>query len=181
MITDSLVVLGTDNLITAVFRDPRSAEVVYHSLIKDGYNKEDINLIMSNETRDKYFSDIKNISQENLGNKSLEGLGIGAATGVTIGAIAAAIAAVGSSIVFPGLGLVVSGPLAASLAGAGAGATAGGLIGGLIGLGIPDEKAKILEDEITNGAVVIGVETKDEKERDILLQRWSISNLDNLG
>lgn len=180
MITDNLVVLGADNLVTAVFRDPRSAEVAYHNLIKEGYGKEDINLIMSDETRDKNFFDTKNISQEDMGNKSLEGIGIGAAAGGTIGAIASAIAALGTSLIFPGLGLVVSGALAAGLAGAGAGATAGGLIGGLIGWGIPDEKAKILADEISKGAVVIGVETKDESERDLLMQKWSNTDLNTL-
>lgn len=176
MTTKNLVILGADNLVTVVFKDPRNAEASYNNLIKGGYNKEDINLIMSDETRDKYFFNAENISQEDIGNKSLEGMGIGAAAGGTIGAIASAIAALGSSLIFPGLNLVVSGALVAGLAGAGAGATAGGLIGGLIGLGIPDEKAKILADEITKGGVVMGIEAKDESDRDLLMQRLSTSN-----
>lgn len=48
-------------------------------------------------------------------------MGIGSAIGGTIGAVAAAVAAAGTSLVFPGLGIVVAGPLAASLAGGGAG------------------------------------------------------------
>ncbi|WP_032112588.1 hypothetical protein [Candidatus Paracaedibacter symbiosus] len=181
MTTDNLVVLGADNLVTVVFRDPRSAEVAYLNLIKEGYNKEDINLIMSDETRDKYFSNNKIVSQEDIGNKSLEGMGIGAAAGGAIGAIASAIAALGTSLVLPGLNLIVSGALAAGLAGAGAGATAGGLMGGLIGWGIPDEKAKILADEIEKGGVVISVETEDENDRDSLIQRLSMTDINKIS
>ncbi len=61
-----------------------------------------------------------------LGNKAAEGAGVGGAIGGTVGAIAAAIAAIGTSLVLPGLGLVIAGPIAAALAGAGAGAGAAG-------------------------------------------------------
>ena len=44
-----------------------------------------------------------------------DGLGIGSAIGGTVGAVLAAIAAVGTSIVIPGLGLFVAGPIAAAL------------------------------------------------------------------
>ena len=57
----------------------------------------------------------------------------------------AAIAAIGTSLVIPGLGLVVAGPLAAALAGAGAGGTAGGLIGALVGHGMPEDRTKKYE------------------------------------
>ena len=41
----------------------------------------------------------------------------------------AAVAAAGTSLAIPGLGVVIAGPLAAALAGAGAGAATGGLLG----------------------------------------------------
>ena len=52
---------------------------------------------------------------------------------------ACAVAAVGTTLLIPGLGIVVAGPLAAVIAGAGAGAATGGLIRALVGWNIPEE------------------------------------------
>ena len=59
----------------------------------------------------------------------------------------------GTSLVIPGLGLIIAGPLAAGLAGAGAGGITGGLIGALVGSGIPEDRAKIYEDGKLNGTM----------------------------
>ena len=95
------------------------------------------------------------------------GLGIGSAIGGTVGAVLAAIAAVGTSIAIPGLGLFVAGPIAAALAGAGAGGATGGLIGLLVGTGIPEHRAKVYDTGVRGGGILLGVEAKssDEVER----------------
>jgi len=80
----------------------------------------------------------------------------------------AAIVAVGSTIVLPGLNLVIAGPIAAALAGAGAGAATGGVIGALIGAGIPEYRAKVYEAGILGGGLLLGVETKSDEEADQL-------------
>ena len=79
----------------------------------------------------------------------------------------AAIAAVGTSIAIPGLGLFVAGPIAAALAGAGAGGATGGLIGLLVGTGIPEHRAKVYDTGVRGGGILLGVEAKssDEVER----------------
>jgi hypothetical protein len=117
-------------LITKLFRDRESAESAYHELRSRGYDIHDINLLMLDETRKKHFVDDERETE--LGNKALEDAGKGAAIGGTVGATLAAIAAIGTSIALPGLGLIVAGPLAAALAGAGAGGATGGIIGALI-------------------------------------------------
>ncbi|MDX5345770.1 MAG: hypothetical protein LPJ89_01900, partial [Hymenobacteraceae bacterium] len=73
----------------------------------------------------------------------------------TLGAIIGAVAAIGTSVAIPGLGLVVAGPLAAGLAGAGAGGLTGGLLGALVGAGIPEERAKVYETGIKEGNIVL--------------------------
>ena len=82
--------------------------------------------------------------------------------GSTVGAIAAAIAAVGTSLVLPGLGLVIAGPLAAAIAGAG-GVTAG-LVGALIGWGIPEDRLKDYEQGINDGGILIGVKARSDND-----------------
>src|ERR671939_1082281 len=85
-----------------------------------------------------------------------------------VDAVLAAIAAVGTNIVLPGIGLVVAGPLAAALAGAGAGGAAGGLVGALIGAGIPEHRAKVYDASLRAGGILIGVESKTDEEADKL-------------
>ena len=166
--------LNNRNLLTSLFQTPEKAEYAYKDLLKRGYDKEDIDLMMSDKTHQKYFSD-ENFSENGPGNKALEGTAIGGSIGGTVGAIAAAIAAIGTTLVIPGLGFAVAGPLAASFAGAGAGATAGGLIGTLIGVGIPDEQAKEYEAGIKDGGVVISVNTKSTEDYKILENQWKLS------
>ncbi|WP_010304036.1 hypothetical protein [Candidatus Odyssella thessalonicensis] len=166
---ENIIILEDNDIITAIFKAPIEAENVYRRLLDIGYDKEKINLIMSEAVHGKYFSNSSEESSYNMGSKSMEGLGIGAVAGGAIGGIAAALAAIGTTLVFPALGLTISGPLAAGLAGAGAGSTTGGLIGALVGWGFPNEKAKILEEEINNGGVGIVIRVDKTITRDMLL------------
>lgn len=170
---ESLVILGSDNLIVGLFKNPQHAEHVYTDLLAQGYNKDEINLILSEDTRKLYFYDQDDVMTTNLGNRALEGMGVGGVLGGTVGGIAAAIAALGTSLVIPALGFVVAGSVAAAFAGIGAGAAAGALIGAFVGWGIPDDKARLLEDEIKKGGVVIAVQARSEGERDLLDYQWS--------
>jgi len=158
-------------MLTGLFKDRDSAERAYNSLSERGYDKKDVNLVMSDETRKQHFSGDSSAETE-LGSKAAEGAGIGGAIGGTIGAIAAAIAAVGTSIVVPGLGLVVAGPLAAALAGAGAGGVTGGLLGALIGWGIPEERVAHYENGIKNGGILMGVKPRSTDDAQYLEEQW---------
>ncbi len=158
------------DLLTGAFRDRRSAEKAYNSMHDRGYDPDEVNLVMSKETHDKYFSDDK--EETELGNKAAAGTGAGSAIGGTVGAIAGIVAAVGTSIVIPGLGLVVAGPIAAGLAGAGAGGITGGIIGALVGWGIPKERAKLYESSIEDGHIVMGVKPKNDEDAEYIERKW---------
>ncbi len=159
------------SLLTALFKNPQNAENIYNDLLRRGYKKEDITLMMSDDVQKKYFSNDA-ISESSMGSKALEGMGVGGAVGGTVGAIAAALAAVGTSLVIPGLGIVIAGSLAASLAGAGAGAAAGGLLGALVGAGIPEADVKNYEKGIKEGGVVIGVTPLTSADYSSLKEEW---------
>jgi len=153
------------NMMTAMFRDRDSAERAYEELRARGYDKDDINVVMSDEGRKRHFShDVNSKGDTELGNKSLEGAGAGSAIGGTLGAIVGAVAAIGTSVAIPGLGLVVAGPLAAGLAGAGAGGLTGGLIGALVGAGIPEERAKVYEEGVKEGNIVLGFRPRTSED-----------------
>ena len=165
---------GRRSMLTGMFRDRDSAERAYHELRERGYSDSDINVMMSDDTRKRYFTDEDR--DTDLGNKAAEGAGKGSAIGGTIGAIAGVIAAIGTSVVIPGLGLIIAGPLAAGLAGAGAGGLTGGIIGALIGAGIPEERAKRYETGIKEGHVVMGVTPRTDDDADYLERRWKEHN-----
>ena len=156
-------------MLTGMFRDRESTEKAYDSLRNRGYSDEEINVMMSDETRDKYYTDGPDT---NLGNKALEGTGAGAAIGGTLGAIIGGIAAIGTNVLLPGLGLVVAGPLAAALVGAGAGGFTGGLVGALIGWGIPEDRATLYESGIKEGGTVLGVTPRNTEDADYFESEW---------
>jgi len=161
-------------LMTGLFPNRDSAERGYSALTGRGYSTADVNLAMSDNTRKKHFAAAG--TETELGNKAAEGAGVGGAIGGTIGAIAATVAAVGTSLVLPGLGLVVAGPLAAAIAGAGAGAATGGIVGALIGWRIPEERVKKYEEGIKNGGILMGVHPRNDEDAKYFEHSWTTNS-----
>ena len=159
-------------MVTGLFPDRTSAEAAYSAAEARGYTANDMNLVMSDDTRKTHFSGTTAGKETELGNKAAEGAGIGGAIGGTVGAIAAAIAAVGTSIALPGLGLVIAGPIAAAIAGAGAGAASGGLIGALVGWNMPEERVKEYEEGVKKGGILMGLRTKNDSDAEHLESAW---------
>ena len=155
-------------MMTGLFRDRESTEGAYQSLRERGYSDDEINVMMSDDTRKKYYGD----GDSEVGNNALEGAGVGAIAGGTLGAILGGVATVTSNLIFPGLGLVLAGPIAAALAGAGAGAITGGVGGALIGWGIPEETAKHYENGIREGGTVVGVTPRSSDDADYFENEW---------
>lgn len=151
--------MNNKNYTSELFTSKESAEKAYQRALEKGYHDKDINVLMSEDSRKKYYN--SPLVEKVPGNDSLEGAGVGGAIGAAVGGGLAALAAMGTNLLLPGLGLVIAGPLAAGLAGAGAGAISGGLIGALVGWGIPQDKAKIYENGIKSGGIVLAVDEKD--------------------
>ncbi|MBS1797687.1 MAG: hypothetical protein JSS81_27945 [Acidobacteria bacterium] len=156
-------------MLTGLFNDRESAENAYRSVRSRGYADNDVNLLMSDKTRDSWFS---NDADSELGSKALEGTGVGSAIGGTLGAIIGGIAAIGTNVFLPGVGLIVAGPLVAALAGAGAGGLTGGLVGALIGSGIPEDRARLYDEGVRNGGVVMGVNPRSDEDAEYFRNEW---------
>ena len=161
----------TKPVLTGLFRDRDSAERAYQSISDRGYTRDDVNVVMSDDTRKRHFTGTASRETE-FGNKAAEGAGIGGAIGGSLGAIAAAIAAVGTTIALPGLGLVIAGPLAAAIAGAGAGAATGGIVGALIGWGIPEERIKEYDQGIRDGGILMAVRPRNDEDASFFENSW---------
>ena len=86
--------MATDRLMTGMFRDRDSAERGYACLKSRGYTDKDVSLLMSNDTRNRYFPQDSETKTE-LGTKATEGAGIGAVAGGGLGALLLGLAAAG--------------------------------------------------------------------------------------
>ena len=89
-------------MVTAVFRDRFKAHSAYDWLLDQGHMPKEINLLMAESTKRKYYSDE---ARAETSSHAMEGMAAGGAVGTAVGATAAAIAAIGTSLVVPGMGL----------------------------------------------------------------------------
>lgn len=163
--------LPADKSVVAVFAEIDSAERAY-TLLKDmGYPEDQINVLMSDETRTMFFN-APHMEVEVVGASATEkpvvATAVGTGTGVLLGAALGAAA----TLAFPGLGLVIAGPLSAALIGAGFGGMTGGLMGSLIGLGMSETDAKTYEEKIKEGKIIIGVNPRSEEEEQKIVELW---------
>jgi hypothetical protein len=159
--------MARDKMVTAVFLDRLDAEQALDFLHAKGYDRNSINVLMSDKTA-PLGSNPQDHPPHDANSAVAEGMSIGGVLGTAIGATVAAVAAIGTSIVIPGLGLLVAGPIAAALAGGGAGAVTGGVLGALIGAGIPEANAEAYQVALRIGGVVVGVVPRtDDDAREI--------------
>ncbi len=168
--TDAAAASGNSKMVTGLFKDSESVERAYEVISQRDYGTGDINVVMSDDTRRRYFSDDRQINTE-LGRKVAEGGELGGPTGGRIGMIIPAIIAVGV-VALPGLGLILAGPVAAALAAAGAAGLAVGLIGALSDWGIPEERAKQYETGIHDGGILLGVTPRSDEDARHFKQQW---------
>jgi hypothetical protein len=153
-----------NNLITGSFSDPLSADRAVQKLQQLGYPQNDITVMMTDETRSRYF-------EKDHGAMVAEGAGAGAGIGGVLGAIVAGVVATGSIVAVAATGgtatPLLAGPLAAALAGAGAGGIGGGMIGALVGLGFPKERADQFRNDLDRGRIIVGVDVRGGNDNQV--------------
>ena len=145
-------------LVTATFKTREAAEHSLRQLEAIGVTDEQTALIVTDETRGQSF-------QIKEGTKMDEGAAGGATAGGIIGALMGALGTA-TAIAIPGLNIVVAGAAISALAGFGAGAATGGVIGALVGAGIPEHEAKLYENSLKEGSILLAIEAKDGDQKD---------------
>jgi hypothetical protein len=167
-------------MVTAIFRNRNDSEQAFDYLYHLGYTDREINVLMSDRTRSTFFPERNEEGRHKAGTRAEEGMGVGGAIGTAVGATLAAVAAIGTSIAIPGLGLIIAGPLAAAFAGAGAGAVTGGILGALVGAGFTQQNAAAYEEALRNGGVVLGVVPRNRDHANAIEQRFQELNGENV-
>ena len=163
-------------VVSGIFNSQQGLQQLFDSLDRLSIIPEDISVMMSEQTRGHYSSAWDNISGVSRPASSFaeteefpspggeafrqvtkmpEGTATGGLAGGIVGAIIGGLTLVGS-VLLPGVGLLVAGPLVGALAGGAIGTAAGGFVGALVGLGIPENEAKYYQDSIqTRGNVLV--------------------------
>ena len=141
------------NTTIGVFTTHVTAEKGIQELRNSGINESDLSYLYKDNEGD--------LKDGQTGDKVASASTVGATTGIVVGGIAGLIIANG---ILPGLGtLVVGGSLAqalgvagaTALAGAGTGAIAGGVVGALTHLGVKSDHARLYEEQVQNGGVLV--------------------------
>lgn len=162
MLTDSKTV-------TALFKTEEEAARAADALVQDGFTREQIGIIAGYELSqpEQHIT-----SPEDSERKVVNALGKGIAYGGGLGAIAGGL----SALLIPGVGpFVVGGALATTFLGAGLGAATGGVMAGLMKAGVDESDARLYEDALRHGGVVLTVHT------DAAHARQAVTILDGLG
>ena len=175
--TDPVLSIGRPGLITGLFRSRDSAECAYQSAVELGHKESDINLVMSDETRQQFLSGQRGVETE-LSHKVAESSTgstkladeLGGPAGGAVGTLAPVLAAAGTLALIPGIILV--GPIAVALVAAGAVGLAGGLIGALTDWGIPEDRIHQYETGIRGGGILLGVKPHSDDDARELRRRW---------
>jgi hypothetical protein len=169
LIMETKIEYDYPTLVNAVFSNHTDAQKAYDELMYRGYKPEEINVVTSDETHQIHQTHVENGDKPHT---TMENAGIGSAIGGTAGAIVGAVAAIGTLVVIPPLGIAVAGPLLAALTGAGAGGLTGGIIGALTARGVPKEHAEVVESNIREGGTLISFTPKTTEDRIDVIAAW---------
>ncbi len=157
--------------VIGVFPERLSAEDAIEELESLGYKPQDMSIVMRDRKEDRTIA-------ADTGTNVTESTVGGVATGAAVGGLAGLLIGIGA-IAIPGIGgLLIGGPLAAALgltgaaattiSGAATGALAGGLIGALMGLGLSEHEAKLYEDRVREGAILLTVPVRSTRVQEVV-------------
>ena len=167
-------------MVTGLFKDKDSAELVQR-VVDLGYDKSDVNVIMSEEVRQRYFL-ARAPAASDPGTTELEEKATardinnpanntwGGPVGGTVGTLAPVVAAV-SVLMIPGFGMV-AGPVAIALAASAATGVAIGLMGVFMNWGIPDSRVEQYEVGLRAGGILLGVKARSDADALQIKHRW---------
>ena len=180
--TDSALSPGTARMVTGLFTSRESAERGYRSATRLGYETSDIDVLMSEETRNRYFSpghdtttDLSGTVTKDAAEGGKTADDLGGPAGGTIGMVAPALVGLGTLLLVPVLGVLAAGPIAVALTAAGAVGLAGALIGALTKWGIPKGRIEEYEQGIRAGGILMGVKPRSDEDASELVREWQSS------
>lgn len=146
-----------------VFADYQTTDKALRALKDIGYGMDHVSIIgrdseylnQSGQSGNTQVSDL----EDNEGNHADDGAKTGIISGGTVGGLTGLLVGLGT-LALPGIGpIMLAGAaataIASTLAGGAIGAATGGLVGALVGLGIPEDRAKFYNEQLSQGKYLV--------------------------
>jgi hypothetical protein len=130
-----------------VFNTIDEARTAVHSLLQAGFTKDEVTVVCSDETKERYFSEFDH--QQPAGTHTPAA----AAIGGTIGALLGGGAVAATALATGGITLWAVGPISAWFGG-----VAGGLIGAMMTRGVEKELANFYQQAVLSGQILVAAE-----------------------
>ncbi len=136
-----------NRLEVGVFTTVESARCAVQGLLAEGFPKDQITVMCSDETKERYFQEFER--QEPAGTYTPAA----AITGATIGALLGGASVVVASAATGGVAILAAGPITAW-----AGGVAGGLVGAMMTRGVEKELANFYQQAVIDGQILVAAE-----------------------
>jgi len=151
--------------VICIVKSEEQATDIVDDLKTAGFSNSDISALFPDKKGTRDFA-------HEQATKAPEGAAPGASAGGLLGGTLGWLAGIGT-LAIPGVGpLIAAGPILALLNGAAVGAATGGLTGALVGYGIPEEHARLYEEDIKNGRAVMGVRPRNDEDAEYFENNW---------
>jgi hypothetical protein len=138
-----------------VFATVDEAEQTVRRLLEAKFTKEQISVICSDESKERYFREFEH--QEPAGTFTSQAV----LTGAAIGALLGGLPVIGAAIATGSVVLWVAGPAAATALG-----VAGGLVGAMSTRGVEKEIANFYQQAVVEGRILVAIEAQgDDREQ----------------
>jgi hypothetical protein len=158
--------------VVAIYRTEHQAEAAVRALLEEGVPRDRISFAAPRPTGRPGEIEAHDADQQlyqgvrhERGEQAAKGATLGGVGGAILGLVAFSIPGIG-----PAIGI---GPIAVAAAGTAVGAV-GGLLGALVGRGVPRRAARVIEEGVVGGYMLVGVDAPAEEARSIesILERF---------
>ncbi|GGB89164.1 hypothetical protein [Dyadobacter sediminis] len=156
--------------VSAVFLETENADKAYHALMKRGYSRDEISLLMSDETLNKHFNQSGYHSEPEAKLAEQPKISLGTMLGGTAGAITGILYALTLGSI-PRLRIACPWWIA-GLTGAAAGAITGRAIGNIICSKVEKENTGSYEDGVKEGGIIISVDPRNIADRNAIISEF---------
>ncbi len=157
--------LGQHRRAVGVFPSRHDTGYALNELRDSGFPMDKVSVIVRDADRNDDIAGAQ--VRDRVGNKADEGAVTGAVAGGALGGLTGLLVGLGA-LAIPGIGPVMlagatATAIATTISGGVIGAVSGGIIGALIGLGIPEERARVYNERVTQGEYLVIVDGTDDE------------------
>jgi hypothetical protein len=160
--------------VSGVFFTKQDADKAYHALLKLGHTHDDISVLMSDETLNKYERPHPEDAQEFI--TSGDSNDIEPATVNQKGMIANAIISITSMISIPGLGIAISNTLLKKIYHLTADDTSDKSVGSILSSSVPEEHTGSYSESMNEGGIIISVDPRNMQEKREIVKYFRDNN-----